>query len=72
MFDQPDDNPYMRAQTLEQLREMEAALYQETWKGGKIIPEMEDYYKHQMDLFTEAFATLFPDDYDFHKKTKRP
>ncbi len=72
MFDQPDDNPYMRAQTLEQLREMEAALYQETWKDGKIIPEMEDYYKHQMDLFTEAFATLFPDDYDFHKKTKRP
>ena len=72
MFDNADENPYMRAQTLDELRQMEAALYQESWKDGKILPEMEDYYSHQMELFTEAFATLFPDDYDFHKKTKRP
>jgi len=72
MFDQPEENPYMRAQTLEELRQMEAALYQETWKDGKIIPEMEEYYNRQMEQFTDAFATLFPDDYDFHKKTKNP
>ncbi len=72
MFDQPEENPYMRAQTVDELRQMEAALYQECWRNGKILPEMEEYYNHQMELFLEAFATLFPNDYNFHTRTKQP
>jgi len=66
------ENPYMNAKSLDELRQMEAQLYKDTWKDGKIMPRMEDYYNHQMELFLEAFATLFPEDYDFHRKTRKP
>ena len=66
------DNPYMSAKSLAELREMEAQLYRDTWEDSKLKPDMEDYYNHQMELFDEAFATLFPDEYDFHRKTLKP
>ena len=65
------ENPYMNAKSLAELRQMEAQLYRDTWKDGKIMPRMEDYYNHQMELFLEAFATLFPEDYNFHHKTPK-
>jgi hypothetical protein len=66
------DNPYMSAKSLADLREMEAQLYRDTWEDGKLKPGMEDYYTHQMELFDEAFATLFPDEYNFHRKIRKP
>lgn len=66
------ENPYMNAKSLEELKAMEAQLYKDTWKDGHIMPRMEDYYSHQMELFLEAFATLYPDDYDYHRKTRKP
>ncbi len=65
------ENPYMNAKSLDELRQMEAQLYKDTWKDGKIMPRMEDYYNHQMELFLEAFATLFPEDYNFHQKIRK-
>ncbi len=66
------ENPYMNAKSLDELRQMEAQLYKDTWKDGKIMPRMEDYYNHQMELFLEAFATLFPEEYNFHQKSRKP
>lgn len=66
------ENDFMNAQSVEDLRAMEQALYAETFRDGKLIPGQEGYYDHQMQLFTEAFAALFPDDYDFHKKNQKP
>ena len=64
------ENPFMNAKSLDELKAMEKALYEETWIDGKIAPGLEDYYQHQMELFEEAFASLYPDDYDFHRKDK--
>jgi hypothetical protein len=70
MTDYPqDENPYMQARSLEELIQMEKDLYTDTWKDGKIIPGMEDYYNHQIELFEEAYSVLFPEDYDFHRKS---
>ena len=54
-----DKNPFMEAKSLDDLQQMEAQLYKKTWEDGKIKPNMEDHYNHQMELFLEAFATLF-------------
>ncbi len=62
----------MNAKSVEELRAMEQSLYQETFRDGKLIPGQEGYYERQMELFVEAFAALFPEDYDFHKKNARP
>jgi len=61
-------NPFMNAKSLDELRAMEKALYEETWEDGKLIPSMEEYYSHQMELFEEAFSSLYPNDYNFHNK----
>ena len=66
------ENDFMNAKSVDELRAMEQALYDETFHEGKLIPGQEGYYEHQMQLFVEAFAALFPDDYDFHKKNPRP
>ena len=66
------ENSFMNAKSVEELRAMEKALYDESFHDGKLIPGQEGYYEHQMKLFVEAFAALFPDDYDFHKKNPRP
>ncbi len=65
------ENPYMNAQTVEELRAMEKALYDETFENGHVIKGAEEYYEDQMELFEQAFATLFPDDYDYHKSGKQ-
>ncbi len=65
-----EDNPYMAAKSYEELENMESALYAQTWRDGKIIPEMEDYYNHQMVLFEEALSTLFPEHYYHPRKSK--
>ncbi|MEP7287217.1 MAG: hypothetical protein ABI947_15795 [Chloroflexota bacterium] len=65
------ENPYMNAKSLDELKQMEAALYDEVWDKNKVVSSgMEDYYAHQMELFEEAFSTLYPDDYDFHKRNR--
>jgi hypothetical protein len=64
------DNPYMKAKTLDELKAMEKSLYTEVYQDGQLSPDMEEYYEHQMELFLDAFATLFPDDYDFHKRVR--
>jgi hypothetical protein len=67
----PEHNPYMKARSVEELRQMEQDLVDQCWKDGKILPHMEEYYEEQMILFTEAFATLFPDEYDYHRKGRK-
>jgi hypothetical protein len=37
MFDDPKENPYMRAQTVDELRQMEAALYKDPGKMEKLF-----------------------------------
>jgi len=66
------ENPYMNAKSVDELRQMEAQLYRDTWKDGKIMLNMEDYYNHQMELFLEAFATRFPEEFNFHQTTRKP
>ena len=65
------DNPYLNAQSVEELREMERALFDETHPDGKLVHGGEEYYQAQMELFETAFATLFPDDYDYHRKGRQ-
>lgn len=66
------ENDFMNAKSVDELRAMEQSLYKETFHEGKLIQGQEGYYEHQMKLFVEAFAALFPDDYDFHKKNQKP
>ena len=65
------DNPYLGANSVDELREMERALYNECHEDGKRLPGSEEYYEDQMLLFEEAFATLFPDDYDYHRRGRQ-
>lgn len=65
------ENPYMAATTVEELRAMEKALYNECFPDGKMAEGCRDYYEDQMELFDEAFACLFPDEYDYHKRGKQ-
>ena len=65
------DNPYLDAKTVDELRAMERALYEETHTDGKLDEGSEEYYQMQMELLEEAFATLFPDDYDYHKRGRQ-
>jgi len=62
------ENPYLSAKSVEELRAMEQALYDEVFENGRIQQGAEEYYQDQMELFEDAFATLFPEDYDYHKK----
>ncbi|HLY28285.1 MAG TPA: hypothetical protein VKQ72_18200 [Aggregatilineales bacterium] len=63
-----EDNPYMAAKSYEEMQAMESALYAQCWRDGKLIPEMEDYYNHQMVLFEQALSTLFPEHYYHPRK----
>ena len=65
------DNPYLSASTVDELRDMERALYNECHENDKRLPGSEEYYEEQMFLFEEAFATLFPDDYDYHRRGRQ-
>lgn len=65
------ENPYMAAKSVEELRAMEKALYDECFPDGKELDGSDPYYEAQMELFEEAFATLFPDDYDYHRKGRQ-
>jgi len=65
------DNPYLGANDVSELRDMERALYEECHQEGKLMPGSEEYYEEQMLLFEEAFATLFPDDYDYHRRGRQ-
>lgn len=63
------ENPYMTAKTVEEIRAMEKALYDECYgTDGKEYDDADEYYESQMELFEQAFACLFPDDYDYHKR----
>ena len=66
------ENPYLNAKSLDELRRMEAQLYEDTWEDGKIRPHMEEHYNHQMELFLEAFAALFPEEYNLHRTIGKP
>ena len=65
------ENPYMNAKSLDELQRMEAQLYKETWQDGKIRPNMEEHYARQMELFLEAYAALFPEEFNFHKPARK-
>ena len=65
------DNPYLEASTVDELRDMEKALYNETHENGRLLLGSDEYYEEQMLLFEEAFATLFPDDYDYHRRGRQ-
>lgn len=65
------DNPYLDASNVEELREMERVLYDETHDNGNLLPGSNEYYEEQMALFEQAFATLFPDDYDYHRRGRQ-
>jgi len=58
----------MKARSVEELEKMEQALYDECWTDGKLTLASEEYYQDQMLLLEEAFATLFPDAYDYHTR----
>jgi hypothetical protein len=62
------ENPYMKAQSVEEIKQMEHDLFKETWVDGKLDPASEQYYNDQMLLFEEAFECLFPEEYDYHKR----
>ncbi|MHB8627927.1 MAG: hypothetical protein ACYDBJ_12380 [Aggregatilineales bacterium] len=65
------DNPYMDATSVEELRSMEKSLYEECFENGQMLEGCEEYYQMQMELFEDAFASLFPDDYDYHKRGRQ-
>jgi hypothetical protein len=62
------ENPYLSARSVEELRAMEKALYDECFVDGKEIDGSDAYYEAQMELFDDAFASLFPDEYDYHRR----
>ena len=65
------DNPFLSAGSVEELREMEKAIYEECFEDGKMLEGCEEQYQRQMELFEDAFASLFPDDYDYHKRGRQ-
>jgi len=65
------NNAYMSARTVDELRAMELDLYNETHDKGRFIEGSEEYYIVQMELLESAFAALFPDDYDYHRRGRQ-
>ena len=65
------NNPYMSAQTVDEIHAMELELYNETHQEGQFIEGSEDYYNTQMELLETAFGTLFPDEYDYHRRGRQ-
>jgi hypothetical protein len=66
--DNVQENPYLAAKTFEELERMEASLYAQCWRDDKLLPEMEDYYNHQMALFEQALSASFPEHYHHPQK----
>ena len=65
------ENPYMAATSPDELHTMEKALYDESHVNGQLLEGSAEYYETQMEMLENAWATLFPDEYDYHKRGRQ-